>query len=527
MSAADFRRALAAERRAFQARFAPEQAATVWEKFAGRIAVVLSGGGARGAYEAGVLLAFQDARLPTHILSATSVGSINAASFAAHSESTVGNSEPLADNWLDLTPPTMGIEWTRYVFMLAGLIAVSAGLGNLVRQWLWETGHFTLELRDPKLTWLLLALAGAAVLLFLDHLPYVGYVAANALRRGPWRPHPRRLLISLAGNLLVGGFVVSVVVSTGLLGLLLELIPEHPGETALVVAGIAALFAARRAFRAEINVLAHQVLRLPFRSGLFANFERSRYLRDKIPARGLRASPIRVLITVTDLERGTARFFSNAYLEALASDPGADAAFIATEVEPAEDLLGAVVASSAVPVAYEAFRLGERLYSDGGLVTNQPIRPAVRLGADVLFLVTPQADDEQAASAETFLDVALRSLGILLAQSLATDLGSLESLNRLCERHATALKVRPEQIVLDFGPRRYRFLKAITVRPRAPLPAAILDFNAATIGPAIIQGYRDGGAAVGEFLIYARLASFAGPKHILRLTASTAAPASS
>ncbi|MGZ4843925.1 MAG: patatin-like phospholipase family protein, partial [Candidatus Angelobacter sp.] len=54
--------------------------------FSSRVGVVLSGGGARGAYEAGVLMAFQDAQVPTHIIAATSVGSINAASFAAHSE---------------------------------------------------------------------------------------------------------------------------------------------------------------------------------------------------------------------------------------------------------------------------------------------------------------------------------------------------------------------------------------------------------------------------------------------------------
>ena len=53
-------------------------------RFQSRIGVVLSGGGARGAYEAGVLMAFQDAEVPTHIVAATSIGSINAAGFAAH-----------------------------------------------------------------------------------------------------------------------------------------------------------------------------------------------------------------------------------------------------------------------------------------------------------------------------------------------------------------------------------------------------------------------------------------------------------
>jgi len=69
-------------------------------RFTSRTGVVLSGGGARGSYEAGVLMAFHDAQVPTHIITATSVGSINAASYAAHSEGFVGNAEVLVRSWM-------------------------------------------------------------------------------------------------------------------------------------------------------------------------------------------------------------------------------------------------------------------------------------------------------------------------------------------------------------------------------------------------------------------------------------------
>ncbi|MGC2744403.1 MAG: patatin-like phospholipase family protein, partial [Candidatus Angelobacter sp.] len=117
-------------------------AATRPAAFASRVGVVLSGGGARGAYEAGVLMAFQDAQVPTHIIAATSVGSINAASYAAHAEGLVGKAEPLIDAWLDLTPATLGIDWSRYIFLLAGLIAASAGIGNFLWLWMQEHGIF-------------------------------------------------------------------------------------------------------------------------------------------------------------------------------------------------------------------------------------------------------------------------------------------------------------------------------------------------------------------------------------------------
>src|ERR1700760_1103569 len=85
--------------------------------FASRVGVVLSGGGARGAYEAGVLMAFQDAEVPTHIITATSIGSINAASYAAHSDGQVGKADMLVRSWMELTPATLGIDWSRYIFL--------------------------------------------------------------------------------------------------------------------------------------------------------------------------------------------------------------------------------------------------------------------------------------------------------------------------------------------------------------------------------------------------------------------------
>ena len=64
----------------------------------------------QGVVEAGALLAFQDAQVPTHIIAATSVGSINAADYAAHSSTLVGNAEPLVEGWSQITSPAMGID---------------------------------------------------------------------------------------------------------------------------------------------------------------------------------------------------------------------------------------------------------------------------------------------------------------------------------------------------------------------------------------------------------------------------------
>src|SRR5437667_2087072 len=95
----EIREDLERDREEFRDRMAKAGASQVWKAFSGRIGVVLPGGGGRGSYEAGALLAFQDAGMPTHILTGTSIGAVNAASFAAHSRSVVGNAEDLVNVW--------------------------------------------------------------------------------------------------------------------------------------------------------------------------------------------------------------------------------------------------------------------------------------------------------------------------------------------------------------------------------------------------------------------------------------------
>src|SRR5713101_1805325 len=186
MSVADQKAELAKERAEFRARMEKTGAGGVWGKFKGRIAVALSGGGARGAYEAGALLAFQDAKLPTHILTATSVGSVNAAGFAASSNTLVGNAEEVIERWMEATPQAVGIEWTRYAWMLGGLVTASAGFGNLIADFLKARGY-ALNLPYPAITWGALGVAGLTVMLFYDRLPYAGYVVGHLFQRKAWK----------------------------------------------------------------------------------------------------------------------------------------------------------------------------------------------------------------------------------------------------------------------------------------------------------------------------------------------------
>ncbi len=489
-------------------------AAEVWAKFTGRIALALSGGGTRGAYEAGVLLAFQDARLPTHILTATSVGSINAAGYAAHSDTLVGNAEPVIEGWLGVTPPAVGIEWTRYAWVLGGLIAASAGFGNLVRHALAARG-FTLVMERPAFTWFSLGLAGLAVLLLYDRLPYFGYVIKSLFHGRERKVDRRKAALSILANVVVWGFLLGLLFAFDFPNRFWALLEEFPLGAVSLAAVVVALVATRRRWRAPVSDLLHRLLRLPLRPGLFPNYERGRFLRQRLSPERLRASPMRVVFTVTDLEAGTARFFSNTPPEILTKDPGADARFIAEHVSLADDLISAVVASSALPIAFEPIRIGGRLCADGGLCANQPLRPAVRLGADVVFLVMMDPLPHHRSRMDTFLDVGLCALDILMRQNMIGDLRISANLNAACERAAEQLGVRPEEVEISMDRRNYRYVKAFAICPPESMPGTSLDFSPATTNSAILQGYLDASGQLANFLSYARETHFTHPRRLL------------
>jgi hypothetical protein len=113
----------------------------------------------------------------------------------------------------------------------------------------------------------------------------------------------------------------------------------------------------------------------------------------------------------------------------------------------------------------------------------------------------------------------MRALNILVMQNFLADHKTLEGINAICEGAATSLGMRPEEVAVDLGIRRYRYIKSFTICPAHPLDATILEFGGPAAARAILQGYRDAGEQVASFLEYARTAHYGGPKRLLRLEA--------
>lgn len=491
-----------------------EGARAVWEEFPGRIAIALSGGGTRGAYQAGALLAFQDAQLPTHVIAATSIGSINAAGYAGNSDTLVGNAEAVVEHWLGVTPTLVGIEWTRYAWMLGGLIAFWAGVGNLIYAML-AAGGYALALRNPKLTWALLAMAGLVMLLLYDHLPYLTFIARSLLAGKAWKIQRPKAVLSILGNAVVVVFLLAMLRELKFLERFAALVRLYPAGAAGLVVLVVALLLTRRLWRVPLSGVMHKLLRLPLRPGLFPNYERARFVRERLSEEKLRASPIHVVFSATDLETGDPVFFSNTPAEKLAAERGADGDFIRSLVVETSDLVGAVVASSALPLAFEPMKLGAKLYADGGLCANQPLRPAVRLGADVVFLIMMDALHGRRKKLQTFVDVGLSAVDILMRQTLVNDLRIAANFNMTCERAAEKNGLHPEEIEIVLGARRYRYVKAIAICPHESLPGAALDFDQQRTREAILLGYRDASAQIVNFVGYARESRFSYPRHEL------------
>jgi hypothetical protein len=154
-------------------------------------------------------------------------------------------------------------------------------------------------------------------------------------------------------------------------------------------------------------------------------------------------------------------------------------------------------------------------------MANEPILPALRLGADVLFLVlmSPLEGPDTAGEIKTFLDVGVHAVDILISKNFKSDIAVLNNINRMCSAYASDLGVRPEQLELEIGGQIYRYAKSFSIAPEKPLPAAALDFDGELIAPIILQGYRDATHVLMQYLNYEAVRPARESKQIVKLAA--------
>jgi NTE family protein len=83
----------------------------------------------------------------------------------------------------------------------------------------------------------------------------------------------------------------------------------------------------------------------------------------------------------------------------------------------------AIVAACSIPGIFPPVAIGEKLLVDGGVVNNTPIRHAVELGAErVYVLPTQEPRHVQPGPARTALDAAIYGIGLLVGSRLEADI---------------------------------------------------------------------------------------------------------
>jgi hypothetical protein len=393
-----------------------------------RIAVVLAGGGALGAYEAGVLRELSRLGVRPAILAGTSAGAINAVVWRAHDF----DSRVLERTWAEIRPSTVGMRWTTLTLRAGGmLLAGFAGiqvllallgspeLGTLGHVWLkWASGRFVESAALDALAWVLVMGLGTAMVLLSR--PAEEWLAA--LQR-PGRPS---LETRWLGRALLAGVAIHLVV--WLLG---APWPHRFSATVLAVGGI--LWVINRPGRAGdlFRRLLARLLPETRGRGLWGDAARHRLMRRLVregdPER-LTSPGTLLLLTGLALDSGRIAYF------VAGDEPGpsfasgiADALGEVVRLRTPRAVIEAAVASSAIPLAFEPVRIGRREFIDAGQFSNQPLEAALAAGADAMLvvLVAPRGGPRPAPRGGTLVDLGARLLEIASWRELQLQLRAL------------------------------------------------------------------------------------------------------
>ena len=392
-----------------------------------RIALVLSGGGALGAYEVGVLKVLEATGIRPAIMAGVSVGAINAVLWLAHGLRTA----PLERVWARLSPSAIGMRWLTLLGRMAGAIVMAVAAVQLVL-----TLAGSPELSPFRLFVPLAPGRGGLSGALLDALAWLLVaVAGLVIARGSRRAEETLTRLSpfaeghdlhqLFGALLLTGLVVHVL--TWGMGVPW---PHRFSASVLLIGGL--VWFLNRPGRAGDRVR-QMVLRLAPETGgrgLWGSDTRRRLIQ-RVVQRGdpgaLVDGGTHLVISACEIGSGRMNYFVNwnptpEFRERIAHAIG--------EVVPLhrpQQVIEAAVASSALPAIFEPVRLGDREYVDGGVFSNQPLHAVLADDADAILvvLVSPSGGPATTRRDPHLVELGGRLLEIANWRNLQTELRGL------------------------------------------------------------------------------------------------------
>ncbi|HEY2956181.1 MAG TPA: patatin-like phospholipase family protein [Candidatus Eisenbacteria bacterium] len=442
-----------------------------------RIALVLSGGGALGAYEVGVLKVLERLALAPALIAGVSSGAVNAVAWVAHGR----RSAALERTWLSLRASSLGMRWVTLLVRALGVATVlfaalevfltvagspELGVPGLFGRGGAEHAQLVSVVLDA-VAWGLVGIAGGVVIVLSRYAE--AWLARVTPTTDPQRWH-RRL-----GQLLLAGAAVHATT-------VLASLPWPHRFSASALAFGFVLWLANRPGRAgrRLRGVLRRLLPETGGRGLWGSAARRRMLEELV-AQGDAA---RLTDGTTQLSIG-----------ALALDTGRTCHFV-TGFDPSPefrerieqslgevitarrsgDVVLAAVASSAIPGIFEPVRIGSREFVDPGGFSNQPLHAAIAAGADaaIIVLLAPSEGPAPAREPLDLVELGGRLLEIANWRDLQAELRSLPP--------GWAGSGTPARVCV--------------VEPRPALPGAVMDFEPAHAVQLIRRGEEDAWGAL-------------------------------
>lgn len=437
-----------------------------------RIALVLSGGGALGAYEVGVLKVIEATGVAPSFVAGVSVGALNAVGWVAHG----GHAAALERLWRRLRASNIGLHWLTLALRAAGSLAATLALIEIVltlvgsrelsgAHWIWKKSSGRVDVWSTQLDlvgWGFAALAGLLVVLFARRIE--AWMARSAATGDP--AGQRRVLARVLLGLALAHALVWV------MGW-----PWPHRFSAAILLGLTFVWLASGSGQlgAWTRSLAFGLMPETGGRGLWSGVARRRVLQrlvDEGDARRLVNGDTALSIGALAVDSGRVTHFINW--------PGPSASFVRSveenlgEILPlrtADEVVRAAVASSAIPGVFEPERIDGRDFVDAGGFSNQPLHVAIANDADAVLavLMTPSRTPTPAPPPADIAGLAGRLLELANWRDMQTELRELPA--------GWSTKGDPARVVV--------------IEPLRALPGSVLGFDPAQAAQLIALGEQD------------------------------------
>ena len=380
-----------------------------------RIAVILSGGGALGAYETGVLRALGHAGLEPAIVAGASAGALNAVCWVAAGLRT----EALEALWRRIEPATIGMRWSTLAWRAFGAFIVALGVFEIfltligspelsLAVWLRGQGIASPgrgSVLLDVLAWTLVSIAGMVSLRGFRETEVV--LARTGTTRRGW----------LARNglsiLLVAWMALHLVAwATGIQW------PHRFSATLFAVAVVVWLAGKRGRAGGWLRRLFARLLPESRGRGFWGDAAR-RHVLEQLVAQGsaerlTSGKPI-LILTGLALDTGRVAMFVAGAEPSESLRSRAEAALgEVVALRSAAEVVDAAVASSAIPIFFEPASVHGREFIDAVALSTHPLRAALFADADaaLVILVSPSGEPPRMRKPRTRVELWGRYLDI-------------------------------------------------------------------------------------------------------------------